>query len=479
MRSLNSAFGRPTGTTMANLKKRERAKTNASLISMVQRFSDITIMFTGLWLVCRLSGLPFFYMHLLMALLALVVFQMIGGMTDFYRSWRGVKIATELLLLLQNWTLALIFSSGLLAFNNDFNVSFATYLAWYLLSSVGMVVCRSCIRFGAGWLRNLGYNTRRVAIAGTLPAGLELAESFRNEPWLGFEVMGVYHDPLPDGVPPQWAGTTEQLVEDAKAGKIHNVYIAMSMNDAVSIKKLVRDLSDTTCSVMMIPDVFTFNILHSRLDEVNGVPVVPLFDTPLSGINRVLKRIEDIILSSLILLLISPVLLCIAVAVKVTSPGPVIFRQTRYGMDGKPIKVWKFRSMRVMENDAVVVQATQNDPRVTRVGSFLRRTSLDELPQFINVLTGGMSIVGPRPHAVAHNEQYRALIEGYMLRHKVKPGITGWAQINGWRGETDTLEKMEKRVEFDLEYIREWSLWLDIKIVFLTIFKGFVNKAAY
>ena len=169
----------------------------------------------------------------------------------------------------------------------------------------------------------------------------------------------------------------------------------------------------------------------------------------------------------------------IALAVKLSSPGPVIFRQTRYGMDGKPIKVWKFRSMKVMENDKVVTQATQNDPRVTKVGNFLRRTSLDELPQFINVLTGGMSIVGPRPHAVAHNEQYRQLIEGYMLRHKVKPGITGWAQINGWRGETDTLEKMEKRVEFDLEYIREWSVWFDIKIVFLTVFKGFVNKAAY
>ncbi|ECZ3015487.1 exopolysaccharide biosynthesis polyprenyl glycosylphosphotransferase [Salmonella enterica subsp. enterica serovar Cerro] len=185
------------------------------------------------------------------------------------------------------------------------------------------------------------------------------------------------------------------------------------------------------------------------------------------------------LLVALITLLISPVLCCIALAVKLSSPGPVIFRQTRYGMDGKPIKVWKFRSMKVMENDKVVTQATQNDPRVTRVGNFLRRTSLDELPQFINVLTGGMSIVGPRPHAVAHNEQYRQLIEGYMLRHKMKPGITGWAQINGWRGETDTLEKMEKRVEFDLEYIREWSIWFDIKIVFLTIFKGFVNKAAY
>ena len=171
--------------------------------------------------------------------------------------------------------------------------------------------------------------------------------------------------------------------------------------------------------------------------------------------------------------------LIIACLIKLTSPGPIIFKQTRYGMDGKPIKVWKFRSMSVMENDNKVIQATKNDIRITKVGRLLRRTSLDELPHFFNVLFGGMSIVGPRPHAVAHNEQYRNLIEGYMLRHKVKPGITGWAQINGWRGETDTLEKMEKRVEFDLEYIREWSIWLDLKIIFLTIFKGFINKSAY
>lgn len=464
---------------MTNLTKRELPKTNASLISMVQRFSDISIMFVGLWVVCKVNALPFLYMHLLMALLTLAVFQMIGGITDFYRSWRGVKISSELTLLLQNWTLSLIFSTGLLAFNSDFDGSFWIYLAWYVLTGFGMVVCRSLIRFAAGLLRNMGYNTRRIAIAGSMPVGRTLASSFRNEPWLGFEVMGVYDDMQPASEHGDYAGNFAELIETARAGQIDNVYIAMPMSEEARIKKLVRELTDTTCSVLLIPDVFTFNILHARTDEVNGVPVVPLFDTPLSGVNKVLKRLEDIVLSSLILLLISPVLLCISVAVKVTSPGPIIFRQTRYGMDGKPIKVWKFRSMKVMENDAVVVQATKGDKRVTPVGNFLRRTSLDELPQFFNVLLGGMSIVGPRPHAVAHNEQYRSLIEGYMLRHKVKPGITGWAQINGWRGETDTLEKMEKRVEYDLEYIREWSLWFDIKIVFLTIFKGFVNKAAY
>ncbi|SDX51503.1 putative colanic acid biosysnthesis UDP-glucose lipid carrier transferase [Pseudomonas syringae] len=192
-----------------------------------------------------------------------------------------------------------------------------------------------------------------------------------------------------------------------------------------------------------------------------------------------MKRAEDIVLSSLILLLIALPLLLIAIAIKLTSPGPVLFRQRRYGLDGRSIMVWKFRSMSVQENGDVVHQATRNDARVTPLGGFLRRTSLDELPQFFNVLYGDMSIVGPRPHAVAHNEQYRKQVSGYMLRHKVKPGITGWAQINGWRGETDTLDKMRMRIEFDLEYIERWSIWLDLKIILLTLFKGFLNKNAF
>lgn len=310
---------------MTNLKKRERAKTNASLISMVQRFSDITIMFAGLWLVCEASGLSFLYMHLLVALITLVVFQMLGGITDFYRSWRGVRTATEFALLLQNWTLSVIFSAGLVAFNNDFDTQLKIWLAWYGLTSIGLVVCRSCIRIGAGWLRNHGYNKRMVAVAGDLAAGQMLMESFRNQPWLGFEVVGVYHDPKPGGVSNDWAGNLQQLVEDAKAGKIHNVYIAMQMCDGARVKKLVHQLADTTCSVLLIPDVFTFNILHSRIEEMNGVPVVPLYDTPLSGVNRLLKRAEDIVLATLILLLISPVLCCIALAVKLSSPGPGYF----------------------------------------------------------------------------------------------------------------------------------------------------------
>ncbi|WP_458038441.1 undecaprenyl-phosphate glucose phosphotransferase [Klebsiella pneumoniae] len=459
---------------------RTRSNANASLLSMVQRFSDISIIFIGIYVACLLNGESVQYKHILIFLTVLVIFQMIGGITDFYRSWRGVDLSAEIILIFKNWTLSLLLSLGGFSLLADLNIEYIIFLQWFFIVCFGFLVCRLSIRIILGMLRKIGYNTRKVAVAGSLPAGLNLLRTFQNAPWLGFVVKGIYDDIKIDSyedVP--YGGTLSELVEDARSGKIDRIYIAMSMKDETRLRDIISQLTDTTCSVLLIPDVFTFNILQSRTEEINGVPVVPLFDTPLNGINMVFKRIEDVVVSSIILLLISPVLCTIAVIVKVTSPGPVIFRQIRYGMDGKPIRVWKFRSMTVMENDTKVIQATKNDVRVTKVGKFLRRTSLDELPQFFNVLFGQMSVVGPRPHAVSHNEQYRSLIQGYMLRHKVKPGITGLAQINGWRGETDTLEKMEKRIEYDLMYIRSWSVWLDLKIIFLTVFKGFINKSAY
>lgn len=458
----------------------QRANANASLISMVQRFSDIVLIFASLYAICLLNGVHFEIRYLLFSLIVLAIFQMVGGITDFYRSWRGVKISAELKLILKNWSLSYVLALGIISLFNDFDLNIRVAAIWFIVVTFGFVLCRTLIRVGAGILRRLGYNTRRVAVVGSLPAGINLLKGFAEEPWMGFIVLGYYNsEPLMNVSGINFCGNFDKLINDARDGKIDRIYIAMNMQEEAKIKKIVQQLTDTTCSVLLIPDIFTFNILQARTEEINGVPVVPLFDTPLSGINMIFKRLEDVIVSTVILILISPVLLIISVAVKFSSPGPVLFRQLRYGMDGKPIRVWKFRSMRVMENNKNVVQATKNDIRVTKVGKFLRSTSLDELPQFFNVLCGQMSVVGPRPHAVAHNEQYRALIQGYMLRHKVKPGITGLAQINGWRGETDTLEKMEKRIEYDLLYIRGWSIWLDLKIIFLTVFKGFINKSAY
>jgi putative colanic acid biosynthesis UDP-glucose lipid carrier transferase len=299
---------------------------------------------------------------------------------------------------------------------------------------------------------------------------------------MGLRLIGFYDDrpqqmELGERVPVK--GDRLALIEAARSGQIDKVYLTLPLSREPLLNELIRELSDTTVSVYLIPDLFMFDLLHARSESINGLATISIFDTPMDGPNAVLKRIEDVVLASLILLLIAVPMLFIAVAVKLTSRGPVLFRQTRYGMDGRPIRVWKFRSMTVMEDGAAVTQASRNDCRITPLGAFLRRTSLDELPQFFNVLLGDMSVVGPRPHAVAHNEQYRRQVSRYMLRHKVKPGITGWAQVNGWRGETDTLEKMQKRIEFDLDYIENWSVWWDLKIVLLTLFKGFVHRNAY
>lgn len=302
------------------------------------------------------------------------------------------------------------------------------------------------------------------------------------------KIIGYYdehHNTKNNGYP--YLGNLNTLFDDINTKNIDIVYI--NLESIITINNIIDQLKNTTCSIILISNTNQVNTIHlntkdyflsdPKLETINDIFLIKLFDTPFYGFNRFIKRLEDIVLSIMILILISPILLAVAFAIKLTSQGPVLFKQTRNGLNGKPITVFKFRSMKVMENGQEVKQATKNDPRVTKVGAFIRRTSLDELPQFFNVLSGSMSIVGPRPHAVSHNEQYRALIPGYMLRHKVKPGITGLAQIRGWRGETDTLDKMEKRVECDLMYIKHWSLWLDIKIIFLTIFKGFINKSAY
>jgi len=257
------------------------------------------------------------------------------------------------------------------------------------------------------------------------------------------------------------------------------VYIALSTQDGRRIEKLVSALAVTTVSVYVVPDMFVSDLLHARWTNFHGIPAIMVYETPFTGVDGWIKRLEDFFLGTLFLAIALVPMALIGVAVKLTSPGPAIFKQRRYGLNGEVVDVWKFRTMSVCENGEDVLQAKQSDPRITLLGKFLRKTSLDELPQLINVLQGRMSLVGPRPHAVIHNEEYRKLIHGYMLRHKVKPGITGWAQVNGWRGETNTLDKMEKRIEYDLEYIRNWSLWLDLKIIWLTVFRGFFGKNAY
>jgi putative colanic acid biosynthesis UDP-glucose lipid carrier transferase len=274
-------------------------------------------------------------------------------------------------------------------------------------------------------------------------------------------------------------GTIQDLVGQARSGAIERIYITFPMRAEDRIRGVLGQLSDTTASVYIVPDFFVFQLLHSRWSDILGLPAVSVFESPIYGIDGLAKHVSDVVLGGLFLLLAAVPMAAIALGIKLTSPGPVLFRQRRYGLDGREIRIWKFRTMNVCEDGSQAIQAKPDDPRVTWLGAILRRTSFDELPQLFNVLAGSMSLVGPRPHATAQNEQYRSQIEGYMLRHKVKPGITGLAQVNGWRGGTDSPEKMQKRIECDLRYIREWSMCLDIKILFRTIFVVLSGKNAY
>jgi putative colanic acid biosynthesis UDP-glucose lipid carrier transferase len=280
--------------------------------------------------------------------------------------------------------------------------------------------------------------------------------------------------------PEQWAGTCREVADFVRRNAVDAIYIALPISTAPRIAELLEKLRDTTASIYFVPaNIFEFDLVQPRCVEIHGIPALAVCETPHLGMSGLRKRAMDAVLSLLALVFAGPLMLAIAALVKFSSPGPVIFKQRRYGLNGEEMFVYKFRSMTVCEDGPSVTQATRNDQRFTRIGRILRRTSLDELPQIFNVLQGKMSFVGPRPHAVAHNEMYRKLISGYMVRHKVRPGITGWAQVNGLRGETETLDKMRRRIEFDIDYMNHWSIWLDLKILFRTLLIVLRDSQAY
>ncbi|QPF75083.1 undecaprenyl-phosphate glucose phosphotransferase [Roseateles sp. DAIF2] len=325
---------------------------------------------------------------------------------------------------------------------------------------------------------------RRLAvIVGGSALGVKVARALREGGDQGSDFRGYFDDRQDDRLHPeagpQLLGTLAQVGDYVREHGVREVYITLPLGSQPRIVRLLEQLQGTTASLFFVPDVFGISIIQGRLQDMNGVPVVGICETPFTGTNELVKRISDIVLASIILVLISPILAAVALGVKLSSPGPIIFKQRRNGLDGEEIIVYKFRSMRTQDNGSVVKQATKGDARITPFGAFIRKTSLDELPQFVNVLQGRMSIVGPRPHAVAHNEEYRQLIKAYMVRHKVKPGITGWAQVNGLRGETDTIDKMKARVEYDLEYLRNWSLGLDLQIIVRTVRLMVFDRHAY
>jgi len=314
---------------------------------------------------------------------------------------------------------------------------------------------------------------RTAVIAGANETGRQLAERIAADRSLGIRLAGFFDDRDPsrlEGVErKQVLGPINRLAAFVKTGGVDLIYSALPLCTQPRVLALLDDLRDTTASVYFVADMSAFDPIQARVSSVAGVPVIAVCESPCAGLAAVLKRASDLVIATLALLVLAPVLLLVAVAVKLSSPGPILFTQRRYGLDGKEIVVYKFRTMTCAEDGDVIAQATRNDPRKTRLGAFLRMYSLDELPQLVNVIQGRMSLVGPRPHAVAHNEMYRKIIRGYMVRHKVKPGITGLAQVRGLRGETDSIAKMRARIECDLEYLRNWSLALDIEILIKTL----------
>lgn len=449
-------------------------------LGIFQRMVDAIVIASTLWLVAFSYGVASILHYTLAALISISSFLLFAEWHALYKSWRINSLWHELRTIFVVWLLTCgILLAVIFLTKSAIQFSRVTLAIWSIATPFMLVGVRVIIRYVIRHFRKQGFNTRSVAIVGGGRHAARLIKVISNSPWMGLHIEGIYDDAGATLSGGTVAGDIGTLLARIHEKRIDNLYITYPMREEEKIRSLLEQLADSTVAVNVVPDFFASDLLQSRWSSLGDIPFVSVFESPIYGMGLVVKRVEDLLLGGLILTLISPLLLVIALAVRMTSPGPALFKQRRYGLNGQVIEVWKFRSMCVLEDGQDVPQATRNDPRVTKLGAFLRRTSLDELPQFFNVLQGTMSIVGPRPHAVAHNEMYRKRIHGYMLRHKVKPGITGWAQVNGWRGETDTSEKMEMRVHYDLEYINNWSLWFDLKIILKTILGGMRGNNAY
>lgn len=402
-----------------------------------------------------------------------VLFQfVVFGRFHLYDSGRRLTIFRELRNVLLAWLVTMAGVSVFLFFSKSGqDYSRLWWGLWFASGLMLLLAMHTLLRLLLRYLRNHGIGLRSVVLVGYPSLMTTLLKRIEITPGLGLDVAQLF-DPNEVEI--------SEVASYVQAEAIDQVWVTLPLKEEALLHEIVDNLALIPVEVKYVPDLFGLRLFSHSLTEISGLPVLNLCSSPLHGVNAVIKAVEDRLLSTFFLLLFSPLMLLIAFAVKVSSPGPVFFCQDRVGIGGRIIKVLKFRSMVVHEElDGAVTQASRADPRITKLGQFLRRTSLDELPQFINVLRGEMSIVGPRPHAIAHNAYYQNLVDGYMDRHRVKPGITGWAQVNGYRGETNTLEKMQLRVEYDLYYIENWSFWFDLKIILLTAFKGLIHKNAH
>ncbi|SEI68004.1 putative colanic acid biosysnthesis UDP-glucose lipid carrier transferase [Allopseudospirillum japonicum] len=426
-----------------------------------------------------------FSKHALISLGASVLLVWVGGLCGLYRSWRGRSLTSLVGQVMLAWllTLALLVASAFLI-QEMHALPRAWALIWCALGLVFAVSSRILVYKLLRLVRAQGWNLKPVLVIGT-PAAIDtLHTRLQAQPDAGFCLGAQVIFPstetsteTPLDAPTESTRLQTQIQQALQAG-CREIWIALPLSYGAQVRQLLDQLAHVLVDIRYIPDLSDVRLLNHSVSQVAGIYTLDLNRSPLDGAARWIKALEDRCLGLVFFLISLPVMLCIACAIKLTSQGPILFKQYRTGLDGRDFKIYKFRTMRLhQEAQGQLTQAYQGDPRITRLGALLRRTSLDELPQFFNVLQGRMSIVGPRPHALEHNEYYKDLIEAYMQRHRIKPGITGWAQVNGLRGETQDLQQMQQRIEYDLFYIDHWSLGFDLKIIALTLVKGFYNRA--
>lgn len=464
---------------MLRQKKHSGLTDNLSLIS--QALDALGLTAIGVICYCiylRATSIPSEYVSIFI-INTLLVFTLFPNF-DLYFSWRGKSKFNRSVSLAYAW-LSVLTALLIIIFTIKSSATYSRiwFFSWGLSGLLYLILYRYIFDVILDHLRSKGINRKKILVFGAGEVARHVEQKLREHHEIGFDIVGFVDDNanLADktinNIPIYSSERLIALLEDC-----HELWIALPLRAEKRVVEILHQTRHLTSIVRYIPDIFHFRLLNHSVTEIASIPIIEINGTALSAPSRILKRIEDIIVSLLIVILILPIIIVIATLIKLTSRGPILYKQERHGFNGKTIKVYKFRSMYYQEK-AEFKQATKNDSRITPIGQFIRRTSIDEFPQFLNVLQGRMSIVGPRPHAISMNHDYKDKVDNYMQRHKVKPGITGWAQVNGFRGETDTIEKMEKRIEYDLYYIQNWSLWLDLKIIFLTIFKGFIGKNAY
>jgi putative colanic acid biosynthesis UDP-glucose lipid carrier transferase len=405
-----------------------------------------------------------------------------------YETWRGKALAPVLARIAAAW-LVVVATALVLAFTlHRMDAVSRLWFGYSTLISGALIIATRCIMHVVlRFVRRRGMNVRTVAIVGAPGFARTLLAHLEHAPQAGFKPVCVF-DTSVEGNDAYGARLTRlPVLTDLKAfaarvrdERVNEVWLALPLSEEHTIYRFTHTFRHDFVNLRLIPDVRSLSLFNHAIVDVVGLPTLNLSATPVSPPQMWPKLMFDRLFAALALFGLAPVFVVLAIGIKLTSPGPVFFRQIRKGVDGQPFGIYKFRSMTVHhEAHGQLTQASRNDSRVTKLGSFMRRTSLDELPQFLNVLLGQMSVVGPRPHAVEHDDLYKDQVYGYMHRYRIKPGITGWAQVNGYRGATTKVEKMEARVKFDLFYIQNWSFWFDMKIVFITIFKGFVGRNAF